>query len=197
MYCPSCDKSYGAVHSRCPECHSWLKVSAPASARKGAKSASGAKPPASPVSNPEQSSVSTLKRDSDFGTSNGFGARDDRWADPAPSSPGGQWEDSESDDDWNELGRTNEVSRPEGWGAASPTPSKSPASGWGGSGGATDGWGGGDSPGAPAGRAESRGGWGGDAQDGWGSSPGGVETDRGASDGWSGGTGSTTSTTSS
>ena len=41
MYCPSCDKSYGAVHSRCPECHSWLKVSAPANHRsKSAKAAS-------------------------------------------------------------------------------------------------------------------------------------------------------------
>lgn len=29
MYCPSCDKTYGPIHSRCPECHSWLKVSAP------------------------------------------------------------------------------------------------------------------------------------------------------------------------
>lgn len=32
MYCPSCDKSYGATHSRCPECHSWLKISAPSGA---------------------------------------------------------------------------------------------------------------------------------------------------------------------
>lgn len=29
MYCPSCDKSHGAIHSRCPECHSWLKISSP------------------------------------------------------------------------------------------------------------------------------------------------------------------------
>ncbi len=54
MYCPSCDKSYGAVHSRCPECHSWLKVSAPANSR--AKSAKAA------VSAVSTGSVSTLDK---------------------------------------------------------------------------------------------------------------------------------------
>lgn len=29
MYCPACDKNFGPVHSRCPECDSWLRVSGP------------------------------------------------------------------------------------------------------------------------------------------------------------------------
>lgn len=37
MYCPACDKEFSPVHSRCPECKGWLRVSGPAG---GAKTAS-------------------------------------------------------------------------------------------------------------------------------------------------------------
>lgn len=29
MYCPACDKEFSPVHSRCPECKGWLRVSGP------------------------------------------------------------------------------------------------------------------------------------------------------------------------
>ena len=38
MYCPACDKEFSPVHSRCPECKGWLRVSGPTV---GAKSANG------------------------------------------------------------------------------------------------------------------------------------------------------------
>jgi tetratricopeptide (TPR) repeat protein len=33
LFCPSCSQSFGRTFSRCPECHCWLKPSAPAMAR--------------------------------------------------------------------------------------------------------------------------------------------------------------------
>jgi hypothetical protein len=98
MYCPSCDKSYGAIHSRCPECHSWLKVSAPSSSRKGAKAASSSAVTPPPSTEREQGAITTLEPD----TSPGLGSHDGGWADPTPSSPT-NWADS-GGDDWSTGG---------------------------------------------------------------------------------------------
>lgn len=136
MYCPSCDKTYGAVHSRCPECHSWLKVSAPSGSRsKGSKSGSFAS------GTPEQDTrdsgaVSTVPRDSAIS-----------WADPSPDdSPAGAWGSGSSSSDW--------ADEPESAAASAPI---APSSGWGSSAGSSGGW---DTPGkAAAGSA-----WGGSEQ---------------------------------
>ncbi|MBS2034037.1 hypothetical protein JST97_03565 [bacterium] len=47
MYCPACDKEFSPVHSRCPECKGWLRVSGPAA---GAKVAINPMRPPSPSS---------------------------------------------------------------------------------------------------------------------------------------------------
>ena len=90
VYCPSCDKSYGAAHSRCPECHSWLKMSAPA--KSGSSHASG-----SFASSEDSGGVSTLERESETGwsasneawdsTEDGWGGSADGWETPASSPP--------------------------------------------------------------------------------------------------------------
>lgn len=49
MYCPACDKEFSPVHSRCPECKGWLRVSGPPAGTKAA-SAAGAPPIARPTS---------------------------------------------------------------------------------------------------------------------------------------------------
>ena len=36
MYCPACDKEFSPVHSRCPECKGWLRVSGPVVGAKAA-----------------------------------------------------------------------------------------------------------------------------------------------------------------
>lgn len=36
MYCPACDKEFSPVHSRCPECKGWLRVSGPTVGAKAA-----------------------------------------------------------------------------------------------------------------------------------------------------------------
>lgn len=155
MYCPSCDKSYGAIHSRCPECHSWLKVSAPSSQRsKGGKM--GGAPSSVPQGAPDEnrSVVGTMDR----------GSSVVGWADPEPS---GAWSDPPSADSsggWStgDLGapaspspvppvpvappKTEEwADTGNGWGGeSSPSPSRKPASnGWLDSGGGDDGWSGG------------------------------------------------------
>lgn len=119
MYCPSCDKTYGAVHSRCPECHSWLKVSAPSGSRsKGSKSGSFAS------SAPEQDTrdsgaVSTVPRDSAIS-----------WADPAPNdSPAGAWGSGSSSSDWGDEPESALDSAP-----------AAPSNGWGASAGSSGGW---------------------------------------------------------
>lgn len=48
MYCPACDKEFSPVHSRCPECKGWLRVSGPAG---------GAKPAINPMRPPSPSSL--------------------------------------------------------------------------------------------------------------------------------------------
>jgi len=196
MYCPSCDKSYGAVHSRCPECHSWLKVSAPSGARKSSKagSAASASPPSPPT--PDHSSVSTLDRnDDDLGSS--FGGDDNGgWADPAPSSPSSSW--GGGGDDWNSGGKSEAAaaSSSQGWGSTSaPAPSPTAGSSWSGNEGGSDSYGwGGDSaapsasttvPATPA--RPINGGWADSGnQDGWGGSSGGASEQK---DGWLGGGG--------
>lgn len=202
MYCPSCDKSYGAVHSRCPECHSWLKVSAPSGGRKNAKTgtAAAASPPAPPAR--EQSSVSTMDRsDDDLGSS--FGGDDNGgWADPAPSSPSSNW--GGGDDDWNSGGlgaAAAAAPSSEGWGgsaAASPQPGS--GSSWSGKEGSEPyGWGG--EPASPAASAaapatparSNNGGWADSGtQDGWGGGAGASSQGPAAKeqqDGWLGGGG--------
>jgi hypothetical protein len=39
MYCPACDKEFSPVHSRCPECKGWLRVSGPTVGAKAAPAA--------------------------------------------------------------------------------------------------------------------------------------------------------------
>jgi hypothetical protein len=176
MYCPSCDKSYGAVHSRCPECHSWLKVSAPSSARKAAKtgSVSAGAPAPAPTTEREQGAVSTLEP----GASS-IGGSDGGWADPVPSSPS-NWGDSDGDD-WStgglgKSGATAASSGSDGWGGAS-SAGKSPSasSSWSGNDDSEPmGWAGSDSVSAsttvPAPASKKDSGWldGGGEQDGWG-----------------------------
>lgn len=145
MYCPSCDKSYGAVHSRCPECHSWLKVSAPASSRtKSAKSASAV----------SMGSVSTLDKAPAAGSDWGANGADS-WSDalPAPaSSPSAFGADpAPVSDAWsggNGAGWGGASSDSWGGGESAKLPSASPSSpapssvGWlGGGSGDDDGWG--------------------------------------------------------
>lgn len=84
MYCPSCDKSYGAVHSRCPECHSWLKVSAPANSRaKAANSAAPTPAAGSAVSTLDKEPSTWTEPPTDWGDD-----ADDSWSEalPAPSA---------------------------------------------------------------------------------------------------------------
>ena len=170
MYCPSCDKSYGAIHSRCPECHSWLKVSAPSRGKGGKQPAASAQPAAS-SSNPmtDRGAVSTMDRESDNSSIS--------WADPSPTKDGGQWGDSGSSGGWDTGGlggASSQSSSDSPWGdnsgggggawgsspepssawggnapasappAAPPEPkSKGGGSGWLGGDDANDGWGGG------------------------------------------------------
>lgn len=145
MYCPSCDKKYGAIHSRCPECHSWLKVSAPSSSRSKAKTAAAT--PA--ASTPPSSAVSTLDRGTD----------EISWADPAPEASKGatQWaeEPGSSSDSWGATGTSSDSPK-----------SASSGSGWGGAGsGSADSWSqdsasswGGEAS-TPTPKAESQSGW--------------------------------------
>lgn len=171
MYCPSCDKSYGAVHSRCPECHSWLKVSAPASSRaksvKAAASAAGS------------GGISTLDKEGGIAPA---------WPEPpsAGASSIGEWPTSTGSDSWAGALPSGATKDPApvaegggawggaggGWGGASssdswggadlaakapPAPTASPASpapsseGWlsGGAGAGAD-WGGGAAPNGPS-----------------------------------------------
>lgn len=46
MFCPSCQKNFGPVHSRCPECNSWLKVSPPETAARPAMASAKTATPA-------------------------------------------------------------------------------------------------------------------------------------------------------
>jgi tetratricopeptide (TPR) repeat protein len=117
MYCPSCDKKYGAIHSRCPECHSWLKVSAPASHRGG--SASKPAPTQPPVAKKQAGGVSTLDRGESV-----------PWADAAPVSEGTQWSDASSDS-WGDDAFSTPL-------ADMPASSDS----WGGGGDSSSSWGG-------------------------------------------------------
>ena len=213
MYCPSCDKSYGAIHSRCPECHSWLKVSAP-SRGKGAKPAATAQPAASstPVSN--GGAVSTMDRESDGSSIS--------WADPSPAKDSGQWTDAGSSGGWDTggLGGTSSQSQSDsswgdsaggagaawgggtesstGWGssAAASAPSAPPAEpktssgggGWLGGDDAVDGWGGGaastpSKASAPAPAPAKSNGWLGDSADAAPSTSSGASS----SSGWLGG----------
>ena len=55
MYCPACDKEFSPVHSRCPECKGWLRVSGPTV---GAK-AGGTSRPAVPLASDNSSSKTT------------------------------------------------------------------------------------------------------------------------------------------
>ncbi len=177
MYCPSCDKSYGAIHSRCPECHSWLKVSAPSSAR----SKSGKTGTFSAVS-PGQgsvgaSAVSTVPRDSGIS-----------WADPAPAS---KW-DSGSSGTWGDPPGSPEAPSTgleAGWGGGAS------ASAWGESAGTS--WSGSEPASAapaPAPAPKPNGWLGGEADDDWGggglaTSPpvGSAPKPRPQSNGWLGG----------
>lgn len=166
MYCPSCDKSYGAVHSRCPECHSWLKVSAPANSRaKNAKSASSA----------GTGSVSTLDKPPAAPASAASGPV--AWTDP-PSTEDGEWARG-GGDSWSDAlppaSKTPSLSL-----AADPAPISDSSSSWGGGGGwggasSSDSWGGAEAPSskAPLAAPASGGGWLGGASDddGWGGSP--------------------------
>ena len=134
MYCPSCDKSYGAIHSRCPECHSWLKVSAPSSARKASKAASASSPTPPPMTEREEGAVTTLDPDA---TSAGFSGGEGGWADPAPSSPN-NWADPKESDDWSAgglgAGATGAASSgTDSWGGGSGSPAAPAASSWSGS----------------------------------------------------------------
>lgn len=157
MYCPSCDKTYGAIHSRCPECHSWLKVSAPSGSRAKSAKASASKAPAPPAAG---GGVSTLPRENEAPIS---------WADPAPDT--NQWS-GDSGNDWG----TPEPSRAV---AQAPPTEMAPSDSWGGGGGGGGGgwdtqdssssWGGGQST-SPAPAKADNSGWlnGGDSEDGWG-----------------------------
>lgn len=156
MYCPSCDKSYGAIHSRCPECHSWLKVSAPSSARsKGAKTGTFSAVAPSQESG-TTSAVSTMPRETGIA-----------WADPDPSAaPASNW-DSGSSGTWGESP------------SHGAPPSNGLEAGWGGAGGSTawgenngTGWEGGEPPlssppTAPSSAPKSNGWLGGEADDDW------------------------------
>lgn len=44
MYCPACDKEFSPVHSRCPECKGWLRVSGPTGGAKPASAAPSVRP---------------------------------------------------------------------------------------------------------------------------------------------------------
>jgi hypothetical protein len=188
MYCPSCDKSYGAVHSRCPECHSWLKVSAPANSRaKSAKAASGGgagsvstldKPPAA-----TPAPVAWSDPPSTEGPDWSAGAGDS-WSDalPAPSrttpsfSPdpapvsdsawggGGAWGGASAADSWSSV----DVPASKAPLATPSTPAAGSGAGW--LGGSEDGWGGGltSSESSPTAPSRSSGLGGGLAGDDWG-----------------------------
>lgn len=205
MYCPSCDKSYGAVHSRCPECHSWLKVSAPSNHRaKSAKAAS---------SLTATGGVSTLDKEPAWPSSSAGAASSrgdeggDSWSDALPAGSAAKSLSDMSpapagNDVWSDAG---------GWGDAPPPPSEtswssaqmpsaSPASptssssgGWlsGAERESHDGWGG--SPGLASSPpvTPSRG-LGQETQDGWGggSSLGSSSASFGSKDDWGGGSGS-------
>lgn len=205
MYCPSCDKSYGAVHSRCPECHSWLKVSAPSNQRaKSAKAASSLS---------ATGGVSTLDKEpawpsSPAGAASSWGDDgSDSWSDALPAGSAGKGlsgrsPDPAGKDGWSDAGGWGDdpsASSESSWSSAQ-MPSASPASpvssssgGW--LGGAEreahDGWGG--SPGLASSSpvAPSRG-LGQESQDGWGagSSLGSSPASLGGQDDWGGGSGS-------
>ncbi len=158
MYCPSCDKSYGAVHSRCPECHSWLKVSAPSNHRsKSAKaaSASGATGVVSTLDKEPSWPEAPTSAPSAWGGDSG-----DSWSDALPPAPspqsfpsldpapaaqggwggGGSWGDdasSSGEADWNKTKGPSSVS-------ASPVSPPTTGGGWlgGADSDSNDGWGG-------------------------------------------------------
>lgn len=209
MYCPSCDKSYGAVHSRCPECHSWLKVSAPASSR--AKSAKAG-------TLVEGGGVSTLDKEPTAWADSGTGGSDwgegasDSWSDalPAPSAgktsfpadPApvagswgeGAWGSTPSGESW----KNTEPAKPSMPASVPSARADSQGSGWL---GGDDGWGGaGSASGLSSSPPSSLGGSGSlsdDAGDGWAggslasSAPvksQGLGSTFGDDDGWGGGT---------
>lgn len=166
MYCPSCDKSYGAIHSRCPECHSWLKVSPPSSSRKGKSTAIGT------ATGPDQvqGTVSTLNRNPE---PNG-------WADPVsdpPSAPTA-WGAAEDSGGWSTVQAASLVNEPATsppageWGAstvAPETPRAGSNTGWTDEGDAY-GWGGSQASAPSTPSSPTRGsGWvdNSDSSDGW------------------------------
>lgn len=200
MYCPSCDKSYGAVHSRCPECHSWLKVSAPSNHRsKSAKAASASG--ASGV-------VSTLEKEPS-------------WPD-APASAPSAW-GSDGSDSWSDA--LPPAPSPQSFPSLDPAPAAQ--GGWGGGGSwgeeasssVESDWSGAKGPASPSLSSASTpslgGGWLGgadsDSHDGWGGASGGLSAPKpspvsvpqsrglGANDddGWGGGSSSLGSVSSS
>ncbi len=111
MYCPSCDKSYGAVHSRCPECHSWLKVSAPANHRSKSASASSASPGTTGV-------VSTLDKETS-------------WPEPGSAPAPSAWA-SESNESWSDA---LPAAAPKKGISVDPAPASTASAGWSGGGG--------------------------------------------------------------
>lgn len=167
MYCPSCDKSYGAVHSRCPECHSWLKVSAPASSRaKATQASSTASAAGSGVSTLDKETSTWTEPPTDWGADS-----DDSWSDalPSPSVPaslssdpapvsdagwggGSSWSGSGPGESWG--GTEPAAARPTSLAPSAPStpPSSGVSSGGGWLGGKTedDDWGGSSAPARPA-----------------------------------------------
>ena len=86
MYCPSCDKSYGAVHSRCPECHSWLKMSAPAKSRVQSANSTSTKSNVGNVSTLDIEPISSWDEPSSLGATDWSAESTDKWSDALPSA---------------------------------------------------------------------------------------------------------------
>jgi hypothetical protein len=131
MYCPSCDKSYGAVHSRCPECHSWLKVSAPANSRaKNAKAASSVSAGSISTLDKEPAAPASWTEPPASGGGDWNKGLSDSWSDalPAPTAPSFPIDPAPVSDAWGGGGGAawGGTSSSDSWGATEPAPAKTP-----------------------------------------------------------------------